>query len=103
MSAIDVVSGTLLAVGSFFCLSGGLGLVRLPDFYTRAHAGGLTDTLGATLILAGLLLHALLAGSILVAVKLVLIGLLLHVTSPTGTHALLKAAYSRGLRAEVSD
>ena len=99
-AAVEIVSGALLVVGSFFCLSGGIGLVRLPDFYTRAHAGGLTDTLGATLVLAGLLLHA---GWTLVAVKLVLIGILMHVTSPTGTHALVKAAYSRGLRAEVRD
>ena len=97
MSAFETVSGVLLGLGTFFCITGGVGLLRLPDFYSRAHAGGLPDTLGATLILAGLVL---LAGPNLIAVKLVMVGVLLHVTSPTGAHALAKAAYSRGVRAE---
>ena len=97
MSVLEVLSGILLLSGSFFCVTGALGLHRLPDFYCRAHAGGLTDTLGAFLILSGLLL---LAGLSLVAVKLVLIAVLVHITSPTGTHALVKAAYSRGVRVQ---
>lgn len=92
-------SAALLLGGALLCATGGLGLLRLPDFYTRVHAGGLADTLGAAAILMGLLLLALQDGAFLVAVKLALIALLLHITSPTGAHALVKAAYSRGLRA----
>lgn len=92
-------SAALLLAGALLCATGGLGLLRLPDFYTRVHAGGLADTLGAAAILMGLLLLALLDGALLAAVKLALIALLLHITSPTGAHALVKAAYSRGLRA----
>ena len=73
----------------------------MPDFYTRSHAASVTDTLGATLILLGLGLHA---GLSLISVKLVFVLFLLYVTSPTATHALVKAAYSRGLDApDVED
>ena len=90
-----------LLAGSVFCVIGGIGIIRMPDFYTRSHAASITDTLGATLILLGLGLHS---GLNLVSVKLVFVLFLLHVTSPTATHALVKAAYSRGLDApDVED
>lgn len=79
---------TLLA-GSMFLLSGGIGILRFPDFYTRLHAAGVTDTMGAGLILLGLMLQA---GFTLATVKLILILGFLWFTSPTATHALAKAA-----------
>ena len=97
---LDAASWILLVAGSLFCVTGGIGLLRLPDFYSRAHAGGLADTLGATLLLGGL---ALQAGASLVTVKLFMIAFLLHLTSPTATHALVKAAYARGLRVLEGD
>ncbi len=90
MSAlVNVVSGALLLVGSVFIIIGGVGLLRMPDFYTRIHAAGITDTLGATAILLGL---ALQAGWDLMSVKLVIILLFLLLTSPTAAHSLAKAA-----------
>lgn len=83
--------GCLLA-GGFFCVVGALGLVRMPDFYTRMHAASVTDTLGAGLILFGLILQA---GLTLVMAKLLIIVLLIAFTSPTATHALAKAAMAR--------
>ena len=50
---VNLISACLLAAGSIFVLIGAFGLVRLPDFYTRLHAAGITDTLGAELILIG--------------------------------------------------
>ena len=97
-TGVEVAAAVLLLSGALLCVTGGLGLLRLPDFYTRTHAGGLTDTLGATLIVLGLMLYA---GFSMVSVKLALIAVILHVTSPTGTHALVKAAYSKGLRCEA--
>ena len=82
--------------GSAFSVIGGLGLLRMPDFYTRTHAASLTDTMGATLILLGLGLYN---GLDLVTVKLVIIFLFLYLTGPTAGHALVKAAYSKGLDA----
>jgi multicomponent Na+:H+ antiporter subunit G len=94
-AAIDLASWVLLAGGGLCCLIGAIGMLRMPDFYTRLHAASLSDTPGAGLILAGLLLQA---GWSLVAVKLVAIGLLLFFTSPAATHAIAKAALGRGLK-----
>lgn len=90
----EILQWLFLAGGSFFILVAGIGLLRMPDFYTRVHAGGITDTLGAALILFGLMFEA---GETGVLVRLVLIFLCLGFTSPTSCHALAKAAYHRGL------
>lgn len=92
--ALDVASGLCLLAGGFFCVIGAIGLIRMPDFYTRMHALSVIDTLGAGLILLGLLLQV---DAWLVAVKLVAIGLLLFFAGPTAAHALAKAARLRGL------
>jgi len=92
---VDVLSWILLLAGGAFCTIGALGLVRMPDFFTRMHAASVTDTLGAGLILLGLMLQA---GLTLITVKLIVIGLLIFFTSPTSTHALAQAALARGLR-----
>ncbi len=97
----DIAIWFCLVAGSVFCVIGGIGIVRMPDFYTRSHAASITDTLGATLILLGLGLHS---GLNLISVKLLFVFFLLYVTSPTATHALVKAAYSKGLNApDVED
>ncbi len=88
---IDLLSGLALLGGVLFALIGGVGLLRLPDFYTRLHAAGVTDTLGVGLILLGLMLQA---GWTLVTVKLLLILLLLWFTGPIAAHALVRAALS---------
>jgi len=86
---IDLLSWLALLGGVAFALIGSVGLLRMPDFYTRLHAAGITDTLGAGLILLGL---ALQAGWTLVSVKLLLILLFMWFTSPIATHALSRAA-----------
>lgn len=97
---IDGLSWACLLAGGFFCCIGALGLLRMPDFYTRMHAGSVTDTLGAGLVLLGLILQA---GLTLVTVKLVMIGFLLFFTGPVAGHALAKAAMSRGLKPLLAD
>jgi multicomponent Na+:H+ antiporter subunit G len=94
-AAIDIASWALLVAGGLFCIVGAVGLLRMPDFYTRMHAASVTDTLGAGLILLGLILQA---GWSLVAAKLVMVGLLIFFTSPAATHALARAALGRGLK-----
>ena len=91
---IDVLSWVLLLGGSAFTITGGIGVLRFPDVYTRAHAASLTDTLGAGLILIGLMLQG---GFTLVTVKLVLILVFIAFTSPTATHALIHTAHASGL------
>jgi multicomponent Na+:H+ antiporter subunit G len=95
---LDIVGGILMVAGAFFALVGGIGLIRLPDFYSRMHAAGITDTLGAGLVLVGLMLHS---GLSLATVKLVMVLAVLLVTSPTAAHALARAALIHGLRAKV--
>lgn len=90
----DLLSWALLLVGGFCVLVGGIGVLRMPDFFTRMHAAGVTDTSGAILILTGLMFQS---GISLVTVKLILILLFLLVSSPTASHALAKAALSDGL------
>ena len=97
---LDVVSWICLLVGSCFAVVGGIGLLRLPDFYTRIHAGGITDTLGAGLILVGLMLQT---GDWLLVFKLVMILSLLLITSPTSAHALSKAARAHGVEPLLAD
>ena len=93
--AVELASGILLALGGLFVLVGGIGILRLPDFFTRLHATGLNDTLGAAFMLIGLMVTA---GFTLVSAKLALILFFLLFTSPTSTHALAKAALLGGLK-----
>jgi multicomponent Na+:H+ antiporter subunit G len=97
---LDIVSWICLILGSAFCVIGGLGLIRLPDFYSRMHGAGITDTLGAGLVLIGLMFQG---GGSLVTVKLVMILIFALIASPTSTHALAKAAYKSGLKPELQD
>jgi multicomponent Na+:H+ antiporter subunit G len=96
--AADWLGWIFLAIGSLFCVVGTLGLVRMPDFYTRVHAASITDTLGAGFMLLGMMF---VAGITLVTVKLVVIGGLIFFTSPTATHALAKAALHRGVEPQL--
>lgn len=93
-----VVSAVLLISGSVFSIIGGIGICRLPDFFSRMHGAGITDTLGAGLILAGLMVQA---GVSLVTFKLLVILFFLLVTSPSSCHALARSALAQGLKPEL--
>ena len=96
---IYYASWALLSCGAFLCAVGGLGVLRLPDFYSRQHAAGITDTLGSAFVLIGLMLQS---GFTLNAAKLVMILLFLLLTSPVATHAIAQAAKQSGLKPKVS-
>mgnify|MGYP001327474268 CR=1 FL=1 len=91
---LDIASWILLVSGGAFGVIGGIGIVRLPDFYSRLHASSITDTLAAYLIIAGLMLQA---GLTLVTAKLGLILFFLFFTSPVAAHALASTAYHDGI------
>ncbi len=95
--ALDILSAILLVTGTLFCVIGGIGVLRMPEFYSRLHAAGMGDTLGSALILTGLMLQA---GFTLITVKLIMVLVFLYLTSPTATHALVKAAYAHGVRVD---
>ncbi|MDX1455083.1 MAG: monovalent cation/H(+) antiporter subunit G [Gammaproteobacteria bacterium] len=93
---LDILSWTCLVAGGLLGIIGGIGMHRMPDFFSRMHAAGLADTMVAALILLGL---AFQAGLSLVTFKLFLIFAFLFFTSPTASHALANAALHSGLRA----
>ncbi|MEQ9519772.1 MAG: monovalent cation/H(+) antiporter subunit G [Parvibaculum sp.] len=93
--ALDIASWIAFTLGGFFLIVGAIGMIRLPDFWSRLHGAGIIDTAGAELILLGM---AFQSGLTLVTVKLALIGLFLFFTSPTATHAVANAAYVAGIR-----
>jgi multicomponent Na+:H+ antiporter subunit G len=97
---VDSVSWICLVIGSLFAVTGGIGIIRLPDFYTRMHGAGITDTMGAGLILIGLMFQG---GASLVTAKLVMILFFLLITSPTASHALARAALHHGVEPLVTD
>lgn len=98
---LNLVSASLIALGLLFFLGAVVGLVRFPDFFTRMHAAGKGDTLSTLLILLGLVLANLSHLSVdngLVALKIVGIGIFIALTSPTSTHALMRAGFEAGIR-----
>jgi multicomponent Na+:H+ antiporter subunit G len=99
-AALEIASWALLLGGGALCVVGALGVLRMPDFYTRVHAASVADNVGSFAILLGL---ALQAGLSLVAVKLVVIALLIFFTSPAATHALVKAAFERGVKSLAAE
>lgn len=99
-TVLDLLSWVLLIAGSFFVITGGVGLLRLPDVYSRMHAAGITDTLGAALFAAGM---AVQAGFTLVTVKLAIILVFILFTSPTATYAVANAVWSGGVHPKRRD
>lgn len=94
MSPLEWLAVALIAGGVFFSLVAVVGIIRLPDLYTRAHATSKSDTLGTVLSLAGV---ALLLGSDLSVVKTVFLLLFMFLTNPTAAHAITRAAYDQGI------
>jgi multicomponent Na+:H+ antiporter subunit G len=92
---VDLLSWCLLSVGGIFIFIGGIGVIRLPSFYTRMHAASLTDSIGTILILVGIMLQA---GVSLAGFKLMAILVFMLLTGPTATYALANAALMSGLK-----
>lgn len=96
--ALDIASWILFALGGAFIFIGGLGALRLPNFYTRMHAASLTDSMGTILIMLAIMLQA---GWSLATIKLMMILGFLMLTGPTASYALANAALLSGLRPEI--
>jgi len=92
---LDILSWVLLTLGGLSVLVGGIGALRMPDLYTRMHAASVTDSMGAILILVGIMLQA---GWSLATIKLLAVLLFLLLTSPTSSNALASAALLAGTR-----
>lgn len=92
---VTVLAMALILAGLVFLMVAAVGMIRLPDVFTRAHAISMTDTLGVGLVLAGLALYQ---GFTLAALKTVLILVLLFHLNPVISHATLRAALRSGLK-----
>ena len=97
---VDFLSWILLLGGAFFLLVGAIGVLRFPDFYTRLHAVSVCDTMGAGLVIAGLMLQG---GLTMVTVKLLLMFYFMIFTGPTAVHALAEAALRGRLKPVVEE
>ena len=89
MGALSILSAVFVILGLVFMAGAAYGVVRFPDFFTRLHAAGVGDTLGALLILIGMMLSA---GAGLITFKLLAIFIMLLLTNPLGTNLIMKAA-----------
>jgi multicomponent Na+:H+ antiporter subunit G len=93
--AIEFASWVLILLGSFFTIVGALGIVRMPEIFTRMHAASVTDTLGIGFLILGMGLQA---GFDLVTLKLVFLLALFFFTGPVVTHALAQACLHEGIK-----
>ncbi|MDA0372858.1 MAG: monovalent cation/H(+) antiporter subunit G [Planctomycetota bacterium] len=92
---LELLSWACVLSGAFFTLVGGIGILRMPDLFSRLHASGVADMLGAGLLLVGLMLQA---DSFWTVAK---IGILLGffaLTSPTAAHVVAKCALHTGVQ-----
>jgi multicomponent Na+:H+ antiporter subunit G len=92
--AVNLLSWGFILSGSFFVLVGAIGLVRMPDVYTRMHAASVMETLGAGLLIVGLMIQA---GLGLVTLKLLFLLALFFFAGPVASHALAQAALHEGV------
>ena len=100
MIFIEIISWFFIVSGALLGVAGGIGIHRFPDFYSRLHAAGITDTLCAAMFLIGL---ALQTGLSIASLKLLLIFIFLFFSSPTATHALANAALLGGLKPALDE
>ena len=90
-----VVGMIFMVAGAFFIFTAALGVLRMPDFFTRLHPAGIADGLGVPLVLIGI---AIQNGFSLFSGKIILLILFIFITSPTACHALANAAVLSGLK-----
>ncbi|RZN40587.1 MAG: monovalent cation/H(+) antiporter subunit G [Methanophagales archaeon ANME-1-THS] len=92
---VDTLAVLFLAAGAFFIITGVIGLLKFPDFYTRLHATGKCDTVGQIFIVVGCMIYS---GLSLISVKLFFVAAFYLLAYPSATHAIMKAAYATGLK-----
>ncbi|MAL18876.1 MAG: cation:proton antiporter [Balneola sp.] len=96
----SILTIIFVVAGIFFLLVGSVGIIRLPDFYSRTHATSKSDTLGMILIIVGLIIFE---GLTINSGKLMLVLLFILLANPIGAHAMARAAYNSGLKPMFPD
>ena len=98
---LNIIVIALILCGLFFFTGGSIGIIRLPDFYSRLHPAGKLDTAGQLMIMSALAIYVLQdlnLHNFLTATKIVLIVVFVYITSPTATHAIVEAGVRAGLK-----
>lgn len=102
--AINIISGVFIFIGCVFVIGGAVGLIRMPDLFTRIHAASVTDTGGMLFIFMGLVLQAVfIFENPMAAIKLTLVVIFVFFTAPTASHAVTKAALMANLIPKCQD
>ena len=101
---VDFLVYLFLAIGVFFNLLAGIGLLRFPDVYTRLHAGTKCTTFGSIFICGSVILLGLKMwyygdanGSVL-TIHTIIALIAILITNPTGAHAIARAAHRSGVK-----
>ncbi len=101
MDIIDILTVVFVVIGLFFFFGGAVGIIRMPDFYSRLHPAGKLDTLGIFAMVLGMAiynLHHFSFGALLLSAKMFLIVFFVFLSSPTATHSIVDAGMRAGLR-----
>lgn len=93
VSLRELAACIFMLAGAFVFIGSAIGMLRLPDFYSRVHASGNSETLGCTLSFIGLMI---LEGPTLTAAKMAIVFIFVFIANPIGSHILGKAAYKTG-------
>lgn len=92
-SVLTIIASLLMILGSFFALAAGIGLLRLPDLYTRSHAASKAGSVGAAMLLIALAITSEDTSTTMRALAAIVFFLL---TAPVSAHLLVKAAHDAG-------
>lgn len=89
----EFIAALFMLGGAIFFIASAVGMMRLPDFYTRIHASGNSETLGCMLSFIGLMIYE---GATLTSLKMAIVFIVVFLANPIGSHILSKAAYKSG-------
>ncbi len=97
---MNIIAALCVVAGLVFFTGGAVGIIRLPDFYSRLHPAGKLDTMGLLMAMLGIAIHTLedfSLGAVLTSLKIILIVVFVFITSPTATHAIVDAGVRAGM------
>lgn len=96
---LRIIIDVLIAIGGIFALAGTIGVMKMPDTYSRMQASTCIATMGVIGVCLGALLYGIFVmqhpGTV---VKIIIIGALILATNPVGAHAIAKGSYKAGIR-----
>jgi multicomponent Na+:H+ antiporter subunit G len=96
MTIIEIITIIFAVLGVFFTLVSSIGLVRLPDLYTRVHAAGKAGTLGIVGLLLAVGIYY--SSNLTIVIRMIALIAFFFITAPVAAHMLDRAAYLTGVK-----